>query len=144
MQESSLSSCRKHFPLHFTLLLPLYSLFPFKNKSEPCNLPAFWIALDGTVTYITEGQLKAISCKIADQDALSYDLGPVLHSFKRAHALLVVPREKFSLVFNLHSVAALIKKGYRIRLVISRRISIRSSLFHMYQNALRFIKVGAK
>lgn len=34
------------------------------------------VAPDGTVTYITEGQLRAMNRKIADQDALPYDLGP--------------------------------------------------------------------
>lgn len=76
------------------------------------------VAPDGTVTYITEGQLRAINRKIADRDALPYDPGPVPHSFKRNDALPVVPGEKFSLAFKLYSVAALIKKGHRVRLAI--------------------------
>lgn len=77
------------------------------------------VAPDGTVTYITEGQLRAINRKIADREALLYDLGPVPHSFKRADALPVVPGEKFSIAFKLYSVAVRIKKGNRIRLAIS-------------------------
>jgi len=76
------------------------------------------VAPDGTITYITEGQLRAINRKIADLDALPYDPGPAPHSFKRNDALPVVPGEKFSLAFKLYSVAALIKKGHRIRLAI--------------------------
>ncbi|KAF2815968.1 galactose-binding like protein [Mytilinidion resinicola] len=98
------------------------------------------VAPDGTVTYITEGQLRAINRKIADRDALPYDAGPVPHSFKRADALPVVPGEKFSLAFKLYSVAALIKKGHRIRLAIGgadidtfRRLSHAPERFEVYR-----------
>ncbi|MCJ1401054.1 hypothetical protein MMC11_004266 [Xylographa trunciseda] len=98
------------------------------------------VAPDGIVTYITEGQLRAINRKIADRDALPYDPGPVPHSFKRADALPVVPGEKFSMAFKLYSVAALIKKGHRIRLAIGgadidtfRRLSQAPERFEVYR-----------
>lgn len=97
--------------------------FVVLQKSAATSDPAGFayledVASDGTVTYITDGQLGAINRKIADWDALPYDPGPEPHSFKRANALPVVPGEKFSLAFKLYSVAALIKQGHRIRLVI--------------------------
>jgi len=98
------------------------------------------VAPDGTVTYITEGQLRVINRKIADRDTLPYDPGPVPHSFKRSDALPVVPREKFSLGFKLYSVAALIKKGHRMRLAIGgadvdtfRRLSHAPERFEVYR-----------
>ena len=98
------------------------------------------VAPDGTVIYITEGQLRAINRKIADREALPYDPGPVPHSFKRADTLPVVPGEKFSLAFKLYSVAVLIKKGHRIRLAIGgadidtfRRLSHAPERFEIYR-----------
>jgi putative CocE/NonD family hydrolase len=98
------------------------------------------VAPDGRVTYITEGQLRAINRKIADLNALSYDPGEVPHSFKRADALPVVPGEKFSLSFKLYAVAALIKKGHRVRLAIGgadtgsfRRLSHAPERFEIYR-----------
>jgi putative CocE/NonD family hydrolase len=98
------------------------------------------VAPDGTVTYITEGQLRAINRKVADLDSLPYNPGPVPHSFKRADALPVVPGEKFSLALKLYAVAALIKKGHSIRLAIGgtdidtfRRLSHAPERFEVYR-----------
>lgn len=77
------------------------------------------VAPDGTITYLTEGIIRAINRKIADPKTLPYDPGPAPHSFKRSDALPVVSGEKFSLAFKMFSVAALIKKGHALRLVIA-------------------------
>jgi len=77
------------------------------------------VAPDGTVTYVTEGLIRAINRKIADPKTLPYDPGPAPHSFSRSDALPVVPGEKFSLAFKMFSVAALIKKGHALRLAIA-------------------------
>lgn len=77
------------------------------------------IAQYGAVTYITEGQLRAINRKIADLDTLSYNTVPAPHSFMRADALPVVPGEKFSIAFKLYAVAALIRKDHCVRLAIA-------------------------
>jgi hypothetical protein len=77
------------------------------------------VAPDGRVTYVTEGQIRAVNRKIAAPSTLPYDQGPAPHSFNRADALPVVPGEAFTLKFKLYSTAALIKKGHRIRLAIA-------------------------
>jgi uncharacterized protein len=77
------------------------------------------VAPDGTVTYLTEGLIRAINRKIADPKTLPYDPGPAPHSFLRKDAVPVVPGEAFSLAFKMFSVAALIKKGHALRLAIA-------------------------
>lgn len=77
------------------------------------------VAADGRVTYVAEGELRAVNRKIADPATMPYDQGPAPHSFNRADALPVVPGEAFTVKFKLYSTAALIKKGHRIRLAIA-------------------------
>lgn len=77
------------------------------------------VAPDGRVTYITEGQLRAVNRKLADPAKLPYDPGPAPHSFNRIDALPVVPGESFTMTFKLYATAALIKKGHRIRLAVA-------------------------
>jgi uncharacterized protein len=77
------------------------------------------VAPDGRVTYVTEGEIRAVDRKIADPSTLPYDQGPAPHSFNRAAALPVVPGEAFTLKFKLYSTATLIKKGHRMRLAIA-------------------------
>ncbi|MBM3547027.1 MAG: CocE/NonD family hydrolase [Alphaproteobacteria bacterium] len=77
------------------------------------------VAPDGRVTYLTEGQLRAINRRIADPKALPYDPGPAPHSFRRADALPVIPGEAFTLKLKLFATAALIRVGHRLRLAIA-------------------------
>ncbi|MFZ5615718.1 MAG: CocE/NonD family hydrolase [Pseudomonadota bacterium] len=85
--------------------------------------PAFFVYLediapDGRVTYITEGALRAIHRKPAAPADLAYDKGPAAHSLLRKDALPVTPGEAMRVEFALNPVAALIKKGHRIRVAI--------------------------
>ena len=77
------------------------------------------VAPDGRVTYITEGQLRAINRKPAEPSALPYDSGPAPHTFNRADALPVTPGEFFTVAIKLFAVAALIQRGHLIRLAIA-------------------------
>ena len=77
------------------------------------------VAPDGRVTYITEGQLRAVNRKPAEPAALPYDQGPAPHTFNRADVLPVVPGETFGIAIKLYAVAVLIRKGHRIRLAIA-------------------------
>jgi uncharacterized protein len=77
------------------------------------------VSPDGRVTYVTEGEIRAVNRKIADPATLPYDQGPAPHSFNRGDALPVVPGEVFTLKFKLYSTVALIRKGHRIRLAIA-------------------------
>lgn len=101
------------------------------------------VAPDGTITYVTEGQIRAVNRKIADIRTLPYDPGPAPHSFRRSDALAIVPREKFEIAFKLYAVAALIKRGHRLRLAIAgadadtfRRLTdAASERFEIYRGA---------
>jgi putative CocE/NonD family hydrolase len=87
------------------------------------------VAPDGRVTYLTEGELRAIHRKPADPSTLPYDQGPAPHSFNRADALLVIPGEVMTLQFALQPVAALIRKGHWLRLAIA---GADADTFHRY------------
>ena len=85
--------------------------------------PAFFVYLedvapDGQVTFLTEGQFRALHRKIADPLTLPYDQGPAPHSFARADALETSPGERMRVEFALSSVAAVIREGHRIRIAI--------------------------
>ena len=87
------------------------------------------VAPDGRVTYLTEGELRAIHRKPADPGTLPYDQGPAPHSFRRADALPVTPGEVMKLQFALQPVAALIRKGHSLRLAIA---GADADTFHRY------------
>ncbi|MCB2114511.1 MAG: CocE/NonD family hydrolase [Parvularculaceae bacterium] len=85
--------------------------------------PAFFVYLedvapDGTVTYITEGVLRAIHRRPAAQSDLAYDKGPAAHSFLRKDATPVKPGEVMNVEFALNPVAVRIAQGHRLRLAI--------------------------
>lgn len=78
------------------------------------------VAPDGRVSYLTEGVLRAIHRKVTDApQKLPYDPGPSPHSFARAEAEPVVPEQDFTITLKFFAVAALIRKGHRIRLALS-------------------------
>lgn len=72
----------------------------------------------GKVTYITEGQLRAIHRKISS-DAPPYNLLVPYHSFKRKDAMPLVPGEITELKFGLLPTSVLVKKDHRIRIAIA-------------------------
>jgi putative CocE/NonD family hydrolase len=76
------------------------------------------VAPDGRVTYITEGQLRAISRKIADREPPYHHYGPY-RTFKREDAVELVPGEVAELSFDLWAISALIREGHRIRVAIA-------------------------
>lgn len=85
--------------------------------------PAFFVYLediapDGRVTFITEGQFRALHRKPADPALLPYDQGPAPHGFRRADAQETSPGERLRVEFALSSVAARIRTGHRLRIAI--------------------------
>jgi uncharacterized protein len=75
------------------------------------------VAPDGTVTYITEGILRAIHRNVTD-DAPYTPVGPY-HSLREADALPLVPGEVAELQFNLYATSVLIEQGHQIRIAIA-------------------------
>ncbi len=99
---------------------PVITLFAAAKSRDPVFFVYLEdVAPDGRVTYITEGQLRAIHRAPADPATLPYDQGPAAHSFRRADALSVVPGETMRIDLALHPTAALIRKGHRLRIAIS-------------------------
>jgi putative CocE/NonD family hydrolase len=98
--------------------------------------PAFFVYLedvapDGRVTFLTEGQFRAIHRKLAAPADLPYDEGPAAHSFARRDMLEVSPGERLRVEFALSSVAALIRAGHRLRVAIA---GADTHMFQTYSN----------
>ncbi|MGB8644317.1 MAG: CocE/NonD family hydrolase [Anaerolineae bacterium] len=72
----------------------------------------------GKVTYVTEGELRAIHRRVSDQQG-PYRLHVPYHSFKRKDAMPLVPGEVAELTFGLNPISAVIKQGHRIRIGIA-------------------------
>jgi len=70
------------------------------------------------VSYITEGQLRAIHRKVAEEPP-PYQLQVPYHTFKQADAQPMVPGEVTGLTFGLLATSVLIRKGHRIRVGIA-------------------------
>jgi len=76
------------------------------------------VAPDGRVTYITEGQLRAVMRRLADDPPLYRKAGPH-HSQLRADAMPLVPGEVAELNFELWATSVLIREGHRLRVAIA-------------------------
>lgn len=85
--------------------------------------PAFHVYLedvapDGRVTYITEGNFRAIHRKLSDEEPPYVALGP-FHTFKRQDAQPMVPGQVSEIRFHLFGTSVLFKAGHRIRIAIA-------------------------
>jgi uncharacterized protein len=76
------------------------------------------VAPDGRVTYVTEGQLRALHRKVSKRRPPYRVFGPY-HSFERADGKQLVPGQTAELRFALLPTSALLKKGHRIRVAIA-------------------------
>ena len=72
---------------------------------------------DGEVTYVTEGQLRAIHRQLATSP-IENDPVP-FHTFRRADARPMVPGEVTELVFDLLPTSFLFQQGHSIRIAIA-------------------------
>ena len=76
------------------------------------------VAPDGRVTYITEGQLRAVMRRISDKAPPYRKIGPH-RSELRADAMPLVPGEVAELTFELWATSVLIRKGHQLRIAIA-------------------------
>jgi putative CocE/NonD family hydrolase len=76
------------------------------------------VAPDGRVTYITEGQLRAIHRSVSDAEPPYVQLGPY-HSYLEADAAPLVPGEVAEIRFNLYATSVLIEAGHSIRIALA-------------------------
>ena len=76
------------------------------------------VAPHGRVTYVTEGELRALQRRISTAKPPFPVFGPY-HSFLRADAQPLVPGEQAELRFSLWPTSVLIRRGHRIRVAIA-------------------------
>ena len=76
------------------------------------------VAPDGTVRYITEGQLRAVMRAVTDDPPLYRKYGPH-RSELRADAMPLTPGEVAEISFDLWATSVLIREGHRIRVAIA-------------------------
>lgn len=84
---------------------------------------AFYVYLedmdpDGRVTYVTEGQLRALHRKVSNETP-PYELPVPHHTFKQADGEPLVPGEVAEITFGLNPTSVLIREGHRIRIAIA-------------------------
>jgi putative CocE/NonD family hydrolase len=93
------------------------------NIKSTANDGAFYVYLEdvdekGNVTYLTEGQLRGIHRRIANEEAMYNTVFPY-HTFLREDAKPIDPGEVTNISFPLLPISALIKKGHRMRIAIA-------------------------
>lgn len=76
------------------------------------------VSPEGRVTYLTEGQLRALHRKVSAEEP-PYHLSAPYHSFKEADAMPLIPGEMAELHFGLLPTSVLIRRGHRIRVSIA-------------------------
>ena len=81
---------------------------------------AFYVYLEevdenGQVTYLTEGELRAIHRKVSTETP-PYTLQVPYHTYRQADALPLIPGEPAELHFGLQPISALVRSGHRLRL----------------------------
>jgi uncharacterized protein len=95
---------------------PVVTLFVTSSASDG----AFYVYLedvapDGHVTYVTDGQLRAIHRRVSTATP-PYQRPAPYHSFRSGDVLPLVPGEIAELSFGLLPTSVLIRKGHRIRI----------------------------
>jgi putative CocE/NonD family hydrolase len=84
---------------------------------------AFFVYLEaidenGKVTYLTEGQLRALHRRISKEQPPT-KLPLPYHSFTKKDAMPLKPGEVAELRFSLLPISVLVKKGHRLRVAIA-------------------------
>ena len=72
----------------------------------------------GGVTYLTEGQIRALHRRISDAEP-QYDVPVPRHSFEHADGAPLVPGEITRLSFGLLPTSVVVRRGHRLRLAIA-------------------------
>ena len=98
---------------------PIVSLFITSTHTDG----AFYVYLEaidenGKVTYLTEGQLRALHRRISKEPNPT-KLPVPYHTFTKKDAMPLVPGEIAELRFALQPISVLVKKGHRLRVAIA-------------------------
>ena len=76
------------------------------------------VAPDGTVTYITEGELRLLHRALTNEDLGYTAIGPK-HSYKKKDGELLTPGKTTEVKIGLYASSVLIRKGHRIRISVA-------------------------
>jgi uncharacterized protein len=97
---------------------------PILHLELACSTPdcAFYayledVAPDGSVSYLTEGLLRALHRKLSSTPPYSV-LGPY-HTFKQADSVPLIPGEPAEIVIGFLPVSVLLRGGHRLRLSLA-------------------------
>jgi len=98
---------------------PVVSLFVTSTHADG----AFFVYLEdidenGKVTYLTEGQLRALHRRVSHEPS-PVNLPVPYHSFMKKDAMQLKPGEIAELRFGLQPISVLVKKGHRLRVAIA-------------------------
>jgi putative CocE/NonD family hydrolase len=98
---------------------PVVTLYVTSTETDG----AFYVYLGdvdptGRVTYVTEGQLRAVHRQVSTQPP-PYRMQVPYHTFKATDAKPLVPGQVAELSFGLHPTSVLIRKGHCIRVGIA-------------------------
>jgi hypothetical protein len=109
---------------------PSLTLYLTSSSSDPAFFAYLEdVAPDGRVTYVTEGLFRALHRRPAAQSTLPYTQSMPAKSYLRRDARPLRVFEKATIEFPLFPVAALIRKGHRLRLSLA---GADRSAFHRY------------
>jgi putative CocE/NonD family hydrolase len=94
------------------------------NVSSTAADGAFYVYLedvapDGKVTYITEGELRALHRKTADIEDIGYNAIGTEHSYLKKDGEKLVPGKNAEIKIGMYATSVLIKKGHRIRIAVA-------------------------
>ena len=98
---------------------PIISLFITSTHTDG----AFYVYLEeiddkGRVTYLTEGQLRALHRRLSSEPSPT-KLPVPYHTFAKKDAMPLVPGQTAELKFHLQPISVLVKKGHRLRVAIA-------------------------
>jgi putative CocE/NonD family hydrolase len=98
---------------------PIVDLFVTSSHTDG----AFFVYLEevdesGKVTYLTEGELRALQRKTSSEPSPVKILVPY-HSFKKIDSMPLVPGQVAELKFGLQPISVLVRKGHRLRFAIA-------------------------
>jgi len=98
---------------------PIVSLFITSTHTDG----AFFVYLEeidenGKVTYLTEGELRALHRRLSSEPSPT-KLPVPYHTFAKKDAMPLVPGQVAELKFHLQPISVLVKKGHRLRVAIA-------------------------
>ena len=77
------------------------------------------VAPNGKVTYLDEGEIRAINRRVADPNTLPYEVPGIAHSYSRSDARPLIPGRATEIKFSLWTTSLVIRKDHRIRLALA-------------------------